>query len=65
MVTDMEGYIRIYRLPKGHGQASRNDIARAGSPYHDLPKGSLSILILPYICLYQHSSLYQEMVMVT
>jgi hypothetical protein len=30
-----------------------------------LPKGSLSILILLYMCLYQHPSLYHEMVMVT
>ena len=55
----MEGNIRIYRLPKGHGQVSVNDIARAGGLYR------LSILILPYICLYQHPSLYHEMVMVT
>ena len=30
----MEGNIRIYRLPKGRGQTSENDIARAGGPYH-------------------------------
>ena len=30
----MEGNIRIYRLPKGHGQTSGNDIARAGGLYH-------------------------------
>ena len=34
MVTNMEGNIRIYRLPKGRGQTSENDIARAGGPYH-------------------------------
>ena len=61
----MKGNTRIYRLPKGHGQASRNDIARAGGLYHDWPKGSLSILTFPYMCLYQHPSLHHEMVMVT
>ena len=31
----MEGNIRIYKLPKGRGQGSGNDIAQAGGPYHD------------------------------
>ena len=35
MVTDTEGNIRIYRLPKGRGQGSGTDIAQAGGPYHD------------------------------
>ena len=58
----MEGNIRIYRLPNGRGQVSENDIARAGGSHH---YPSLSILIFPYMCLYQHPSLYHEMVMVT
>ena len=30
IVTDMEDNIMIYRLPKGRGRTSGNDIARAG-----------------------------------
>jgi hypothetical protein len=46
IVTDIEGNIMIYRLPKSRGRTSGNDIISTG-PYHDHTGQSVYLILRP------------------